>query len=1187
MKKNFTYLLFASLIVSFLNINVSFGQSQVWASGYLEVEYAGPSKYPLDFPITWEHNDYVDYSFDAINKGTASIIKDPINNDNQVLQLSKPFSAGNSAGIKLTSIINRPVPFMLGGQNTLTVDVYSPKVGTTVNIRLENDLDPSVFVEVQVATTAANTWQSLVFDFDNPTPTSPNIDFAESYNIISVYLNKTMPPILTGETLFLDNFEFAGQSPNRYCNIGDSINVILHFFRDEFVDPANATQSITISSDDLGVDLVLALDSLFPLGRISQYCLSNTRVRTEGYLYRNKIPIFLPPSKDWKIEYQGQFRSPQNVNIPGVQEYYIETLVNNDKCGRVDGLINGIQSTRFNKREINTVEFIQNGAVASFVTNKTYNYTLPVVDTKDGDALSFELASAKTENSSSTVDYAQPAYPFDYPFPIKEPFLAFDKSTSRMTFTPTTRFTSVVTYQIDESRSYFQLDAGGTEIVRKDTVSSRTFYESRFIIDNDGAQNLPNFLGTTRELDQNSGQIRWTPSYNALENAQEFDCGSYEITFNLSEPLLCATVDRDDFRIAFTYNDISDLAAEIEEIYYSYVDLTKPAMPPKNVSGQCNLIEEFNQITFVLNKPLGPGRYNIFFRHGRNDNTTVKNKCDYELPINTPYVRLYINDDLTYNHPEDNYIYCNPADLSTAYATAYQRGEIAGIGKSFYTWRPEPDNPASVKDTVFPNTNIKKKDGTFYKIAGKNPDTNKQAYNVPGINPQKRGRGSRYRFDNYPESNPNPNVLSNVGVWEIGFGLDFSIYDPQTGALIQQSICYDTDRFTVTRYDNPEVNIPDFDLCPEDDWPLVNLDSMTNNPDVNISAIEDEFVFKRMSKTFSKSPSQSEIRNKFDWITVTSGRDKLRLPAQETDKYNVFATEVPLRVIVGQTSHTCYEKDTFIVVKTEVDASLRSDTILCPNEPIELVNEGEYLIPEKISFKWFFEGAEIPGETSDTLPTNMGDGEYKIEVIKSSEVEANLISTCSSKDSVRIVLADELDSSNIACRDVTFKDGQIVQNFNWDVVDGADGYEVRGILLDDTELPWEEANGLYGIQHEISGAQIRLEVRAYNNEVDKDASCRYGPITRAEACDINIRPVNVFTPNGDGINEFLSFTLLELYPGSRLQIFNRWGKLIYEDESYYNDWDGEDAKAGTYFYILEINDEEYPEPFKGSFTIIR
>jgi gliding motility-associated-like protein len=67
---------------------------------------------------------------------------------------------------------------------------------------------------------------------------------------------------------------------------------------------------------------------------------------------------------------------------------------------------------------------------------------------------------------------------------------------------------------------------------------------------------------------------------------------------------------------------------------------------------------------------------------------------------------------------------------------------------------------------------------------------------------------------------------------------------------------------------------------------------------------------------------------------------------------------------------------------------------------------------------------------------------------------------------------------------------------------------------------------------------------------------------------------NVFTPNGDGTNDVLIFNNLEYYPNTMIQIYDRWGILVYENGNYLNDWNGKkngsgaECVDGTYYYIL-------------------
>jgi gliding motility-associated-like protein len=73
-----------------------------------------------------------------------------------------------------------------------------------------------------------------------------------------------------------------------------------------------------------------------------------------------------------------------------------------------------------------------------------------------------------------------------------------------------------------------------------------------------------------------------------------------------------------------------------------------------------------------------------------------------------------------------------------------------------------------------------------------------------------------------------------------------------------------------------------------------------------------------------------------------------------------------------------------------------------------------------------------------------------------------------------------------------------------------------------------------------------------------------------------LRMPNVFTPNGDGLNE--TFAPLEMcgIAAATLKIYNRWGQLLYTTSDIGKGWDGfvNDNKkaAGVYFYLLEYSD---------------
>ncbi len=75
--------------------------------------------------------------------------------------------------------------------------------------------------------------------------------------------------------------------------------------------------------------------------------------------------------------------------------------------------------------------------------------------------------------------------------------------------------------------------------------------------------------------------------------------------------------------------------------------------------------------------------------------------------------------------------------------------------------------------------------------------------------------------------------------------------------------------------------------------------------------------------------------------------------------------------------------------------------------------------------------------------------------------------------------------------------------------------------------------------------------------------------------EVYVETVNVFSPNGDGINDRFVIKNLDLYPNNKLQVFDRTGKIIYEQNNYANTWDGyvngKLLTKDTYFYVLTVN----------------
>ena len=86
---------------------------------------------------------------------------------------------------------------------------------------------------------------------------------------------------------------------------------------------------------------------------------------------------------------------------------------------------------------------------------------------------------------------------------------------------------------------------------------------------------------------------------------------------------------------------------------------------------------------------------------------------------------------------------------------------------------------------------------------------------------------------------------------------------------------------------------------------------------------------------------------------------------------------------------------------------------------------------------------------------------------------------------------------------------------------------------------------------------------------------------------------NVFTPNGDGVNDVFTFNAVNMGE-IHLMIYDRWGLLMFDGTASGNiKWDGKNKSGnivtdGTYFYIIKatgLDKKEYD--LKGSVNVFQ
>ncbi len=87
---------------------------------------------------------------------------------------------------------------------------------------------------------------------------------------------------------------------------------------------------------------------------------------------------------------------------------------------------------------------------------------------------------------------------------------------------------------------------------------------------------------------------------------------------------------------------------------------------------------------------------------------------------------------------------------------------------------------------------------------------------------------------------------------------------------------------------------------------------------------------------------------------------------------------------------------------------------------------------------------------------------------------------------------------------------------------------------------------------------------------------------------------NAFTPNGDGKNDIFTPVLLNV-EHMNLQIYNRWGEKIYDQDmnspGWRGDFGGKRVQAGTYLWVVDYSFKENGRLIKlygkGDITLLR
>lgn len=215
------------------------------------------------------------------------------------------------------------------------------------------------------------------------------------------------------------------------------------------------------------------------------------------------------------------------------------------------------------------------------------------------------------------------------------------------------------------------------------------------------------------------------------------------------------------------------------------------------------------------------------------------------------------------------------------------------------------------------------------------------------------------------------------------------------------------------------------------------------------------------------------------------------------------------------------------------------------------------------SYKWY-QGPSPTGpfllanQNSNSLPFSVSEGttfwtSVQITASPCPSLEIPAIVSVLKEPQTRIVPVDSQACYPLLNSYSFLATGEVGSSFRW----SATGAEIQaGGQTDRVKVSW------------ISSPALLTVVQTTQQGCSDTAS--FNPCLKST--DPLFIP-NLITAGTDGRNDSFEIKNLLQYPPCRIQIYNRWGKEVFQSDAYQNNWVGEGP--GLYYYLFEVEKKKY------------
>ncbi|RAR46987.1 gliding motility-associated C-terminal domain-containing protein, partial [Flavobacterium lacus] len=349
-------------------------------------------------------------------------------------------------------------------------------------------------------------------------------------------------------------------------------------------------------------------------------------------------------------------------------------------------------------------------------------------------------------------------------------------------------------------------------------------------------------------------------------------------------------------------------------------------------------------------------------------------------------------------------------------------------------------------------------------------------------------------------------------------------------------------------------------------------------------------------------PNANPITGNSGDVAITGGSGQFAVPASvfpTAGNYTLTFNSITSETLPCDNLNPAISASFEILPAATVTEALVTLTALCANSDgtvsiinaINLANgtyQLTYQITGAISYNETISVEFLNGQASFVIPSNIiiNAGEITISI---NQINSNTGNPCGTPGhtfnavtlTIENVETPELiEGGNSFCEDVN----ATIANLSNNIDSG------QTIIWYDAPL-----NG-----NAYSDSTVLVDGQIYYASIQSSTGCestiRLAVTVSIRNCTDILIP-DGFSPNDDGINDFFVIkNIRTLYPNFDLEIFNRYGSILYKGNAGSQDWDGTSDKgiqvggnklpAGVYFFIINFNDG-IREPLQGRVYLSR